>query len=66
MYPWYNTYYTSKITGVTPHVLMMAEMEVLKANFEKLRLDINSYVKGMLDKRGVGEMNSIPALPSML
>ena len=45
---------------------MMAEMEVLKANFEKLRLDINSYVKGMLDKRGVGEMNSIPALPSML
>ena len=29
-------------------------MEVLKAKFEKLRLDINSDIKGMLDKRGVG------------
>ena len=31
----------------------MTEMEVLKANFEKLRLDINSDIKEMLDKRGI-------------
>ena len=29
-------------------------MEVLKAKSEKLRIDINSDIKGMLDKRGVG------------
>ena len=32
----------------------MDEMEVLKAKFEKLRLDINSDIKGMLNERGVG------------
>ena len=53
MYPWNNTDYTPKITGVTQHVLMMAEMEV-KGTFEKLRLDIDSDIKGMLDERGVG------------
>ena len=53
-YPWNKTDYTSKITGVPPHVLLMAEMEVLKSKFEKLRIDMNSYIKRMLDKRGVG------------
>ena len=53
-YPWNNTDYTPKITGVPPHVLLMAEMELSKAKFEKLRLDINSDIKGMLDERGLG------------
>ena len=53
-YPWKNTDYTPKPTGVPPHVLMMADMEVLKAKFEKLWLDINYYIKGVLDKRVVG------------
>ena len=54
MYPWNNTDYTPKITGVPPHVLLVAEMEVLKAKFDNLRLDINDDIKGMLDERGVG------------
>ena len=29
-------------------------MEVLKAKFEKLQIDINSGINGMLDERGVG------------
>ena len=29
-------------------------MEVLKAKFENLRLDINYNIKGILNKRGVG------------
>ena len=53
-YPRKNTYYTPEITGVPPHVLLMAEMEVLKAKFEKLWLDINYDIKEILDKRGVG------------
>ena len=32
----------------------MAEMELLKAKFEKLWIDINYDIKGMLDDRGVG------------
>ena len=32
----------------------MAEIEVLKAKFENLRLDINYDIKGELYKRGVG------------
>ena len=53
-YPWNNTDYTPKITGVPSHVLLRAEMEVLKAKFENLRLDINYNIKGILNKRGVG------------
>ena len=30
-------------------------MEILKAKFEKLWLDINSDIKGMIDERGVGD-----------
>ena len=29
-------------------------MELLKAKFEKLRIDINYDIKGILDDRGVG------------
>ena len=32
----------------------MADMELLKVKFEKLRIDINSDIKGVLDERGVG------------
>ena len=54
LYPWKNTDYTPKITGVPPHVLLMAEVEVLKEKFEKLWLDINYDIKGILYERGVG------------
>ena len=54
LYPWNNTYYTPKITGIPPHVLLMAMMKILKAKFEKLWLDINYDIKEMLDERGVG------------
>ena len=53
LYPWNNTEYTPKITGVTPHVLLMDEMEVLKAKFDNLWLDINYDIKRMLEW-GVG------------
>ena len=54
LYPRNNIDYKPKITGVPSHVLMMAEMEVLKAKFCNLWLDINSDIKGVLDERGVG------------
>ena len=44
----------TKINGVPPHVILMAEMDVLNAKFEKLWLDINDDIKWVLDKRGVG------------
>ena len=53
MYPQNNKDYTPKITGVPPHILLMAEMELLKAKFEKLWIDINYDIRGMLDGRGV-------------
>ena len=53
-YPWNNTDYTPKTTGVPPHVLLMTDMELLKAKFENNWIDINSDIKGMLDERGVG------------
>ena len=53
-YPWNNSDYTPKITGVPPHVLLMADMELLKAKFEKFWLDINYDINGMLNERGVG------------
>ena len=53
-YPWDSTADTPKITGVPPHVLLMAEIEDLKIKFEALQIRIKSDMKDALDERGVG------------
>ena len=34
-HPWLSTNYTPSATGISPHVMLMAEIEALKAAFEK-------------------------------
>ena len=34
-YPWLSTNYTPYATGITPHVMFMAEIQALNAAFEK-------------------------------
>ena len=53
-YPWDSTADTPKITGVPPHVLLMAEIEELKIKFQALQIHIKSDMKDALDERGVG------------
>ena len=53
-YPWDSTADTPKITGVPPHVLLMAEIEDLKIKFQALQVQIKSDMKDALDERGVG------------
>ena len=53
-YPWDSTVDTPKITGVPPHVLLMAEIEELKIKFDALQVTIKSDMKDALDERGVG------------
>ena len=53
-YPWNSTVDTPKITGVPPHVLLMAELEELKIKFDALQNSIKSDMKDALDERGVG------------
>ena len=53
-YPWDSTVDTPKITGVPPHVLLMAEIEELKKKFDALQVTIRTDMKDALDERGVG------------
>ena len=53
-YPWEATSDTPKLTGVPPHVLLMAEIEDLKNKFETLKIAIKGDMKDALDERGVG------------
>lgn len=53
-YPWNSTFDTPKITGVPPHVLLMAELEELKIKLDALQMSIKSDMKDALDERGVG------------
>ena len=53
-YPWDSTADTLKITGVPPHVLLMAEIEELKIRFQALQVAIKGDMKDALDERGVG------------
>ena len=39
-YPWTITTYTPYFTGITPHAILMPEMESLKATFEQQTRDI--------------------------
>ena len=53
-YPWNSTEYTPKVTGVPPHVLLMAKMEELMIRFKELRTDIKGDFDSSLDSRGIG------------
>ena len=53
-YPWNSTEYTPKVTGVPPHVLLMAKMEELMIRFKELRTDIKCDFDSSLDSRGIG------------
>ena len=53
-YPWEATSDIPKLTGVPPHVLLMAEIEDLKHKFETLKIAIKGDMKDALDERGVG------------
>ena len=53
-YPWNSTVDTPKITGVPPHVLLMAELEEIKIIFDALQNSIKNDIKDALDERGVG------------
>ena len=53
VYPWNKTSDTLKLTGVPLHVLLMAEIEELKNNFERLKTEIKTNMNNVLDERGV-------------
>ena len=53
-FPWNSTVDTPKLSGVPPHVLLMAEIEELKIKFEALQATIKNDMKAALDERGVG------------
>ena len=53
-FPWDSTVDTPKLTGVPPHVLLMAEIEELKIKFTALQVTIKNDMKDALDERGVG------------
>ena len=53
-FPWNSTEDTPKLTGVPPHVLLMAEIEDLKNKFQELQVTIKDDMKDALDERGVG------------
>ena len=53
-YPWEATSDTPKLTGIPPHVLLMAEIEEMKNKFEKLNVTFKGDMNDALDERGVG------------
>ena len=54
IHPWESSKFSPKITGVPPHVLLMAKMEELMLKFNTLRVDMKDDFGGMLDHRGIG------------
>ena len=53
-FPWDATEDTPKLTGVPPHVVLMAEIEDLKNKFQGLQATIKHDMTDALDERGVG------------
>jgi len=50
--PWTKTAFTPKLTGVPPHVLLLAEMETLKVKFDSLRTQVSSDINAVLGNNG--------------
>ena len=53
-FPWNATRETPKLTGVPPHVLLMAEMEQLRQRFDVLQATMKEDLNAALDERGIG------------
>jgi hypothetical protein len=53
-YPWTRTKNAPTITGIPPHVVLLAKMEILQNSFHELKNSLLSGVKTMLDERNVG------------
>ena len=52
-YSWNASTCTPKLTGIPPHVSIMAEFRELKLKFDELRQDIKGDLQAQLDARGV-------------
>ena len=52
-FPWKKTAFIPFFTGIPPHVIMMAEIEILKKRIEKQTCAIVDGLKTELDKRNI-------------
>ena len=48
-YRWNATKSTPNFTGITPHVTLMYDTDVLRCKFDALRLDIKGDMEDMID-----------------
>ena len=53
-FPWTSTSYTPFATGIPPHVMLMSELQELKASFEKQTMSVIDGLREELNKRNVG------------
>jgi hypothetical protein len=53
-FPWTSTTYTPFATGIPPHVMLMSELQLLKASFEKQTTTVIEGMREELDKRNIG------------
>ena len=53
-FPWTKTAFTLFFTGIPPHVMMMAEIEILNKTIAKQTCAIFDGLKTELDKRNIG------------
>ena len=62
-YTWDTIEYTTTLTGVPPHVLLMSEMEFIRRKFDDIKKGIKSDMKRCLTK-GVWVVISFTIIPS--
>ena len=48
-YPWYATKFSPKLTGITPHMKLMDDMEGLRHKFDSLRAGIKGDMEDLMD-----------------
>ena len=53
-YPWTSRTHTPYFTVIPPHVILMSEIESLKATFEQQTRDIVQEMRNELNERNVG------------
>ena len=53
-YPWMSTTYPPYFTGIPPHVMLMSEIESLKATFEQQKRDFVQEMINEFNERNVG------------
>lgn len=53
-YPWNKSRNAPNITGIPPHVILLAKVEELESKFERFKNELLEGVQTMLDARNVG------------